>query len=283
MTERRILVAIDTSPLSLEALRAGARLARAWNAELHGLFVEDINLLHMAAHPAVKAYDSRLARCAPIDPGAMEHALGIQLATARRLFNEIARAMELRSASFSVKRGRVNAEILAAAANADILCLGSTTKTAYRRAARASGGYANLGSLARAAIYETSRSVLVLRESLVQSPHITLLLDESPGAERALSLAAELAESDGMSLRVLLAAADPEKSMALQKLAETKLAEAGVTPLFQTLPPTPLDVVEKALRTLSGGVLVVADDTALLGAKPRELLEGLSCSVLLVR
>jgi K+-sensing histidine kinase KdpD len=51
LTIRRILVALDASPDSLAALKTAADLARRMEAELMGLFVEDIELLRMADSP----------------------------------------------------------------------------------------------------------------------------------------------------------------------------------------------------------------------------------------
>ena len=49
----RILVALDASPHSLNALRAAAELAAVTESELHGLYVEDLNLLRMCGLPFV--------------------------------------------------------------------------------------------------------------------------------------------------------------------------------------------------------------------------------------
>ena len=48
---QRILVALDASTDSLAALDAAAKLAQCLQAELVGLFVEDVNLLYMAGLP----------------------------------------------------------------------------------------------------------------------------------------------------------------------------------------------------------------------------------------
>ncbi|MGD9028912.1 MAG: universal stress protein, partial [Anaerolineae bacterium] len=54
LTIRRILIALDASSHSIAALRAAARLASSLEAELHGLFVEDINLLRAAGLPMAR-------------------------------------------------------------------------------------------------------------------------------------------------------------------------------------------------------------------------------------
>ena len=48
---RHILVAVDATPSSSVVLEAAARLAREFDAELNGIFVEDLNLLHLAGLP----------------------------------------------------------------------------------------------------------------------------------------------------------------------------------------------------------------------------------------
>ena len=48
---RRIVVALDASHASRRVLGAAAALALRQGAELVGLFVEDVNLLHMGALP----------------------------------------------------------------------------------------------------------------------------------------------------------------------------------------------------------------------------------------
>ena len=51
MTLRRIVVGLDAGPRDRAALEAAAQLAARMQAELVGLFVEDIDLLHLAGLP----------------------------------------------------------------------------------------------------------------------------------------------------------------------------------------------------------------------------------------
>ncbi|MBF0394019.1 MAG: universal stress protein, partial [Alphaproteobacteria bacterium] len=66
---RRILVAVDASPLSLDALDTAARMARRQGAELAVLHVEDINLSRLSNHPHVMAVSLVSAR--RLHPGEM--------------------------------------------------------------------------------------------------------------------------------------------------------------------------------------------------------------------
>ena len=47
----RIVVALDASPNSVAALRAGAELASLLGVDLEGLFVEDIDLVRLCGLP----------------------------------------------------------------------------------------------------------------------------------------------------------------------------------------------------------------------------------------
>jgi len=49
---RRVLVAMDASPHSRAALEAAIELASHFEAELRGLFVEDINMLRAVGLPS---------------------------------------------------------------------------------------------------------------------------------------------------------------------------------------------------------------------------------------
>ncbi|RMF77434.1 MAG: universal stress protein, partial [Nitrospirae bacterium] len=87
---RRIVVAVDASADSLAAVRAAARLAEALSAELHGLFVEDANLVRLARLPFAR--EVRLS-AAPrrLEAAALERELRALAAQARQAFEEEAR------------------------------------------------------------------------------------------------------------------------------------------------------------------------------------------------
>jgi len=110
---RRILVGLDASQASLAAVEAAAALARRVGAELAGLFVEDEDVLRLAAlafgvvrvpSGAREALDLRTAQ-------AEQRALA---ARAREALERAAAGQRL-ACSFTVARGRVVAEVLAAA------------------------------------------------------------------------------------------------------------------------------------------------------------------------
>src|SRR3970040_259294 len=72
---RRILVALDASPHSLSALQAAAELAAELSAELVGVFVEDANLVRLAALPVTREIGQTSARIRELDERTMTRQL----------------------------------------------------------------------------------------------------------------------------------------------------------------------------------------------------------------
>jgi len=120
---RHILVALDGSKQSMAALEMATDLAAFAKAELIGLFVEDTQLLRFAESPQARLVLYPSAQQRPLSRDTMEHQFRAQAALARRAMASLANPIQLRWA-FRVVRGEVNAEVLAAAAEIDILVLG---------------------------------------------------------------------------------------------------------------------------------------------------------------
>lgn len=90
-TMRRLLVAVEASPRSRAMLEQAAALARAIEAELAGLFVEDVNLLRLCGLPGHEiALSSGMAR--RLEQATMERELRAQAEELRRLLEMVAQA-----------------------------------------------------------------------------------------------------------------------------------------------------------------------------------------------
>jgi nucleotide-binding universal stress UspA family protein len=81
---RRILVALDASRQSVAALQVAADLASHLEAELVGLFVEDINLLRLAELPFAREVGSYSATRRRLNTRQVERQLKVQAERARR-------------------------------------------------------------------------------------------------------------------------------------------------------------------------------------------------------
>ena len=121
MKPRRVILGFDAAaPLNRAALEAAALLAQRMEAELVGLFIENVDLLHLAALPFTREIDLLSATSRDLDTERMERALRALARDAQRMLASVAGRGTLRW-SFRVTRGALAAELLAAAGEADLL------------------------------------------------------------------------------------------------------------------------------------------------------------------
>ncbi|MBK6326147.1 MAG: universal stress protein [Chloroflexi bacterium] len=130
MKIQRILVALDASPHSLAALEAAIDLAERLDAELQGLFVEDINLLRLAQLPFARELRYPLPGSQKVDTLHMEEQLRGQAAQAQRLFQQLAEDHKIKH-SFTVVRGVVASSLLRATLKATCWCWGAPATRSF--------------------------------------------------------------------------------------------------------------------------------------------------------
>jgi nucleotide-binding universal stress UspA family protein len=184
---RRILVAIDASAASLAALSAAASLAARLGSELAGLFVEDEDLLRLAALPFGDLVRSPGGERERLDPAVAEATLRAMAAHAREALERTA-SLHRVACSFRVTRGRVVREVLAAAEDADLVVLGA--------AGHGRSGRAALGETARAAAGGASAPVLLLARGSRLDDSVAAVDDGTPAGARAVAAARQLAPAD---------------------------------------------------------------------------------------
>ena len=194
MQFRRIIVAIDGSPTSLAALEATAELASAWGAEVVGLFVEDMNLLRMASLPFAREIGSHSGAHRAVNPDQFEREFRSQADRARNTLWYIAERFRL-TASFQIARGSVNAELLKALSEADMLSMG--------KGGQSVAASLGLGTNAKAIAARTSGIVLLFSHVARVSGPPAVVYDASDNGDRALAAAAELARTLGTEVMVL--------------------------------------------------------------------------------
>ncbi|HEY8554319.1 MAG TPA: universal stress protein [Burkholderiales bacterium] len=270
---RRILVALDASTGSVGALRAAAAVAAAASAELAALYVEDVNLLHLAALPFASEVDPISGRARPLQREGMERLLRAQGLRAQQAFVQ-ATAHLRASCSFRVTRGRIVPALLQAALEADLVALGAIGSVSAAR-----GG---LGSIARAVIAETERPVLILPHGAALRPPIAVVVDAASGAGDALAFGAHLGGYFPSSeLVVLLIAAGPKQAQALRDAAEAVLA--GTEARYRAVDAADVDTLGRALRAERVGTLVLSRTSPSLSVESLgELLGRTNVAVLLV-
>ncbi len=273
LTIRRILVALDASYHSLAALEAAADLAASLEAELQGLFVEDVNLLRVAESPVAREVQYPFVTSARLDRARMERALRAQAAQAHKA---LAAACEQRRIkwSFRVVRGEVVPQVLKAALEADLLSLGKASRPLIRRV--------RLGSTARAAAAQASSSVLLLQRDVgIRSP-VVMTYDGFLIARHALTMAVRLAQQKGGYLVVLVLAGTLDEAQRLQAEAADLLRGRGLMVRYRRLMDAGAATLIREVRSEGGGVLVLSS-TILQPDALQTLLDEVNCPVLLMR
>ncbi len=263
---RRILVGLDASRQSLQALETAALWAAELSAELIGLFVEDAGLLDIAALPGSRAHGG----AGELDRAMMERALRVQARHARQAMAGVAERSRLRW-SFKVARGDIGRELLAAAAECDLVTIGLTSA--------ASVGRARVGRTARSTAAEAGCAVLLHPSGQHAMQPVAVLADGGPAV---LETAAWLAERHGGRLLVLLGEPDPGKA---ERLA-AEIERLVHRPLAVRLTQLDQEGIEAALRRAGfdhRGLLVMDRRHPLFDADlPGRLLEQLHCALLLL-
>lgn len=122
MKIRRIIIGLEPAPRTRTTLEAAARLAAQMEAELVGLFVENIDLLHFAGLPFAREVGFASATRRDLDVEGMERSLRALAREAQQTLAGVAGRVPVRW-SFRVARGSGAAELLAAAADADLVII----------------------------------------------------------------------------------------------------------------------------------------------------------------
>lgn len=271
---RQVLVALDASASSRAALEAAAELAAAFKAELRGLFVEDRRLHELAEHPMTSELHFLTATVEPWDPTQLRLQLRARAEQARRALRMTAEGRKL-GWSFSVTRGEVAAEILAAAQEADLVTLG---RQGWHPVAGLRGG-----STAGRLLIQGKRLTLIHDRGRIGSLPVVVLYDGSPTARRALDLAAAIVSEHEGPLTVVVppkAAGDEESLRRLESWA----GKAGIRVVIQRLASRRSPDIVKTLKLFRRHLLVLPGHSGILRGRTGEsLLRSLSSSVLVVR
>jgi nucleotide-binding universal stress UspA family protein len=249
----RIVVALDASPQSVAALKAAVELAALMEAELEGLFIEDINLLNLCNLPFGREIGSYTASMRRLDNAGMERQLRVLAAAIQQAMARAAAQTSVRW-HFEVRRGPVVPELLAAAQSAALLSLGRAGQVRRK----------SLGSTAQSIVSKSDRPLLILGEGSGLEYPLTVVYTGSPASQRALNLALRLARNDRHALRVLVWAGEQDDIdlVQLQTEAEGLLEAAHAHATFHTMRRAA--TLLATLRTRDGGTLVLPGEHAAL-------------------
>lgn len=281
---KRILVALDSAGDGPDVVDLVAALAAQLDANLFGLFVEDIDLLHLAGLPRARAFSTLSAGRATLDQDLVERAMRVRVALFRKAVEEAARRRRIRS-SFEVRRGRVVTEVIATAEDADLVVMSWTGGVVDH-----ARGQARLPATVERVLSEgPARSVLLLRRGAAFDGPILVAYDGTPSSERALEAALQMARGlrgpgRTATLEVVLITSGLEQVETWHRDLGARLAERGLTVRFLHLWEGDAKLLCRAARRDHATILVLGWDLPLLRGEGAQAVLGQSeSSILLVR
>jgi len=251
----KILVALDAASAGIDTLAAAADLAAQLQAELQGLFVEDLNLLRLASLPFAQEISLTPPVVRPLNLAALEQTLRDVASRVRQSLSEHAERRQV-PWSFAVTRGhlvRLPAEILEAA---DVLVLGCPVRHSPNKSPKG------------------------------ESPSVTgpllVLYDGSLGSEHALTAGLDLARDQQYDIVFMLSGDVPAEAL-LERLVTGAYAQGRHLAVALLRINSSQELIA-AIRAQRGRLVLLGRDASLLDDTTLESLVNVAgCPVALVR
>lgn len=269
---QRILVALDASPHSMAALELATELATKLNAELVGIFVEDINLLRVADLPFAQEIGYYSANLRQLDTPLVSLQLRTLARSAERALALVAERAQLRW-SFRTVRGVIPTELLTAALETDLIILGKSGWSKRK----------GLGSTAQVVLVEAKRQALLLEPGVQLGRPAMVVYDGSKLGKKALSIALAMQIGDN-PLTVLFLAETSEEAQIFQSEVHARSSEKGVRIEYHWM--SELDqasLMNLASSRMCRMLILPAKTEYLANDKILTLLNNTDCGALLVR
>lgn len=249
-TKRRILLAVDACTHGMASLETTVALAARLNAELVGLFVEDINMLRLAALPFSREWSAGGTGSRPMAEPDMARMLRAQAGQMQQRLADVASQQHV-SWSFSVTRGAVAAQVMQAAQEVDLVAmeLANWDHTSQARL-----------ELSTLTVMQSSACPVLLLPAGVQwHAPVVCVYTGTAVAQRALMLAREIGATNG-GLTVLLASNNQTQLAQWRQEINRLLAGQKVT-FVQCLPR--YSHVIAVMRSMAAGTIVLPDDAVM--------------------
>lgn len=270
----KILVSLDNSKHSLAALLAAVQLARHFDADLKGIFVEDTTLLSLAEMPFRQEVGEYTAIVREISTDGMTRSIFVQSRRVIRTFQKIINQSEL-TGDFSILRGKVSEAIQKASEECDLLILGKsgTNPLSQRR----------LGSTAIALVQNPQIPILLVeKENRIDKP-IFVLFDD-PALGRISLDTAKTFLDQGEILNVLLNAEDPEDMIKHQEFLQTWAKNNRVDIKANTFQQRTFHHLLQRIKGLKTGLFILPHNLrSPLNQIIEKCLEEVTLPILLIR
>jgi hypothetical protein len=267
----RVVVPLDAASETHAAIDTAARLARRWHARLHGVFVEDQDLLHLARLP----FASQVSLGFGIERLTAEHVRDQLRAFAAAAQRELALAARHHAVEWSFEIApEVDGATGFAVSGRDLLVAGSLT--------RPIGRYFRVECRWWQVLHAEQTSFLLVRQEWAASGAVVALLhDREPASQRVIETAAQCAEAAGGILTVAGAAALIGPGFRAW-LAE-RLAPYAVRVQVELVPDDPAALFDYFAASDCQLLVLGAASSEAQPDRLRQLAARASCGILIVR
>ena len=264
---QRVAIALDACHQSSQALLAAAEMAASLQAELEGIFIEDINLIRLAELPFTREIRPFSMTEETVDVKRMEQELRSLARQQQQKLELVAREKGIRC-SFRIRRGQIKAELMNAVTEVNVLTL--------CRPVHMSGmfGRETIGDTTSTAAYPMQQA----RSS------VSVIFGSAQNEKNALLAAARLAGRLDTDISVLLTADSDIETGDLQRQAETILEPQTQPVNYIRLAGKQIsDLVIATVSSNNQVLLVNSNNTLVTGGQLWPYLEQVFCPVLIVR
>mgnify|MGYP001819511065 CR=1 FL=1 len=264
---RRITVALDDSMQSSQALQEAAELAASLQAELEGIFIEDINLIHLAELPFTREIRPASMTQEVVNSQRMEQELRSLARQQQKKLELVANEKGIRC-SFRIRRGQIKTELMEAVTEADILTLsrpGQVAEKFTRQSASLS---------LQAAAFPAQQA----------SPSVSVIFGPAASERKALMAAARLASYLDVGLNILVNGESDTETDELLHEAMVQLESQKQSVNYLRLPGCQVsDLVKATLSSNSRVLLLNSNNSLVTDGQLWSYLEQVSCPLLIVR
>jgi hypothetical protein len=273
MTEdiKRVVVSLDAASETGTAIDTAARLAARWRVPLHGVFIEDEELIGLAGLPFAR----QVTLGTGLEPLTRDHVEDHFHAFAERVRRELAAAADRHGVKWSFEIGR---NLLAAGGldgEDDFVVAGAVT--------RPIGGHFRISSRCWSWTATITRPFLLAKREWDSGGSVFILLRRrGPQSVRTLAIAAQFAAFRSGSLTVA-GQPDPDGSDNFAAWVSGLLAGHSLNVRTEPVAPDPAALRQRIIDLDCRLLVIEASEHDSKPQDLRELAEHLACDLLIIR
>jgi hypothetical protein len=268
---KRVVVSLDTASETGTAIDTAARLAARWRVPLHGVFIEDEELIGLARLPFARQVTLGIG----LEPLTRDHVEDHFRAFAERVRRELAATAVRHDVKWSFEVGRSPLAADALGGEDDFVVAGAVT--------RPIGGHFRISSRCWSWTATITRPFLLAKRQWESGGSVfTLLRRRSPQSPRTLAIAAQIAAFGGSSLTVA-GTPDLEGSDDLVAWVTGLLEGHSLNLQIEPVAPEPAALRQRIIDLDCRLLVLEAAEGDAAPDDLRELAEHLACNVLIIR